>query len=104
MAKKGNSGGKVFFTTFLREKTGYVAFILVIIYFLLLIRSDIIQNDKLKGEKRALTKGIETERTTQSGLKVRMNALTKSSQVEKVAREKLGLIKRGEVPYKVIEK
>lgn len=93
----------MFFTTFLREKFWHIAFLLAVAYFLLLIRSDIIQNRGLDDE-RSLSRHIELERAKQEDLKVKMRSLGKSSYIEELAREKLGLVDRGETAYKVIIK
>lgn len=94
----------MFFTTFLKEKAGYIALFLGIAYFLLLIRSDIIQGRKLEGEKKAILKETETESKKQADLKDKMIKLKKNGYIEQLAREKLGYIERGESPYKVIIK
>jgi len=94
----------VFFTTFLRKKAGYIALLLGIAYFLLLIRSDIIQERKLEGEKRSILKETDSESRKQEDLKGRMSKLKKNDYVRQLAREKLGYIERGERPYKVIIK
>jgi len=94
----------VFFTTLLKEKIGYILFFLALAYFLLLIRSDIVQNSKLGDERSLLVKEIELEEGKQADLKNKLNALKKDSYIEQMAREKLGLVKKGESAYKVIIK
>ena len=94
----------MFFTTLLKEKIGYILFFLALAYFLLLIRSDIVQNSKLGDERSLLVKEIELEEGKQADLKNKLNALKKDSYIEQMAREKLGLVKKGESAYKVIIK
>jgi len=104
LGQKRSSKGKVFFTTFLREKAGYVAIFLGVAYFLLLIRSDVIQERKLDGEKRSILKETEAEGRKQADLRDKMSKLKKNDYVQQLARDKLGYIERGESPYKVIIK
>lgn len=94
----------MFFTTFLRERLGYIAFLLFVLYFIFLIRSDVLQNSRFNSEKSRLIKDTELEKNRNTELKSKMNALGKASYVEQEAREKLGLIERGEKAYKVIIK
>ena len=73
-------------------------------YFFFLIRSDIIQNSFLKDEKEAVTKNLEEGKSKQVELKNELKMLNKNSYIEKLAREKLGVVQQGERSYKVILK
>lgn len=92
----------MFFTTFLKERFGYIAFVLAVFYFLFLIRGDVIRNDKLNAEKKAVSGSLEAEKARSTELKNKMQLLKKDAYIEKLARDKLGVVERGERPYKVI--
>jgi cell division protein FtsB len=94
----------VFFTTFIKERFGLIVFILALAYFVFLIRSDLIRNSRLNDEKAAATKNLGAEDARRSDLKNKLRMLNRSSYVEMLAREELGVVKRGEDPYKVIIK
>jgi len=94
----------VYFITFLRERAGLVAFVVAVVYFLFLIRSDMVQNSVLKAEKKFLEKSMAQEQLRFDTLKRKMALLNKSSYVELKAREQLGLVVKGESAYKVIFK
>ena len=94
----------MFFTTYLKGRFWVVVFFVAVIYFIVLIRSDLVQNDDLKKEKAILNQDLENASVRQAELKVRINSLKKNSYIEKLARERLGAIERGETPYKVIIK
>jgi cell division protein FtsB len=90
------------YTTFLKDRLGYILFIAGILYFLFLIRSDVIQNGSLNGEKRALAGRLDTEIKLKESLKLRYNSLSGGQMVEQLSREKLGYVKEGESAYKVL--
>jgi cell division protein FtsB len=69
--------------------------------FILAIRNDLVQNSALNDEKEAMKKSLREETSRQAVLKNKLRIMNKNSYVELVAREKLGLIQRGEDPYKV---
>lgn len=94
----------VFFTTFLKQRIWYIVFLLAVVYFLVLIRSDLVQNDKFARDKRELVGQIESEGAELAALKEKMRTLNKNYYLERVAREKLGLVKSGERAYKVLTK
>jgi hypothetical protein len=92
------------FTTFLRNKIGYIAFFIVLLYFLFLIRSDLIQNSYLKNERDKMTKNLNAETVKSAYLRSKMSYLMKDSYLDIVARDKLGFIGKNEKAYKVIIK
>jgi cell division protein FtsB len=94
----------VFFTTFVKERFGQIVFVLALIYFVFLIRSDLIRNSRLNGEKAAIIKNLGAEDAKGLELKTKLRMLNRSSYVEMLAREELGVVRRGEDPYKVIIK
>ena len=94
----------MFFTTFLREKFWAIVLCLAVVYFLVLIRSDIDQNKRLDAEKRSISRNIAEQNQVSRQLKQKLANLNKGAYVGKIAREKLGLVERGESAYKVIIK
>lgn len=94
----------MYFTTFIKEKFGYIVFFLALVYCSVLIRSDIVQNSRLKNEKDTTIKNLAAERSKQAALKNELKMLNKDSHIEMLAREKLGVVQQGERPYKVIIK
>jgi cell division protein FtsB len=94
----------VFFTTFLKDKYGLVLFLAALAYFIVLIRSDLVQNSRLDNEKKMMQKSFVLETSKNAELKNKMRLLNKNSYIELLAREKLGVVKFGERPYKIIIK
>ena len=90
-----------FFTTFVKEKLWHIVFVMALAGFILAIRNDLVQNSALNDEKEAMKKSLREETSRQAVLKNKLRIMNKNSYVELVAREKLGLIQRGEDPYKV---
>ena len=93
-----------FFTTFVKERFWHIALILALACFILAIRNDLIQNSGLNNEKEAMKKSLREETSRQAVLKNKLKIMNKDPYIELVAREKLGLVQRGEEPYKVISK
>jgi cell division protein FtsB len=77
---------------------------LALVYFVVLIRNDLVRNTRLSGEKTAISKNLDIERSKYAALKNKLRMLNKNSYIEMLAREKLGFVERGEDPYKVIIK
>ena len=94
----------MFFTTFIRERLWYIVFVLALVYFVVLIRNDLVRNSRLSEEKITISKNLDIERSKYGALKNRLRMLNKNSYIEMLAREKLGVVERGEDPYKVIIK
>jgi cell division protein FtsB len=94
----------VYFTTFIKGKFWLIVFFLAFAYFVVLIRNDLVRNSGLKDEKESVTRNLGEETAKRAGLKHELKMLNKSSYVEMLAREKLGVVQRGENPYKVIIK
>jgi cell division protein FtsB len=85
------------------KRLGYILFALIIIYFIFLIRQDIIDNLELKREVRQVAGGIKREEQLARELKQRLADLRTNKYIEKLARIRLGLVKKGETAYKVIQ-
>ncbi len=77
-------------------------FAAAVVYFLLLIRSDVMQNGRLVSERMAAEKSLERELELRKDLKIRLNGLKSDPYIERVAREKLGYVRQGETAFKVI--
>jgi cell division protein FtsB len=85
------------------KKLGIILFILAIIYFIFLIRQDIMDNLGLKREIVGISKELREQKKLANDLNHKLKALNTNSYIEELARTKLGMIKKGETPYKVIE-
>ncbi|MCX5751661.1 MAG: septum formation initiator family protein [Candidatus Saganbacteria bacterium] len=85
------------------KRIGLVVFVLIIIYFALLIRSDYVGFFKLKLDKAHLEQSLKQEQALSGYLTVEAVKLDGNFRVEELARTKLGLVKSGEKAYKIIE-
>jgi len=85
------------------KKLGLILFILLIVYFIFLIRQDIMDNLDLKKETRQASVSLVREEKLTQELQHRLKLLDKRSYIEGLARTKLGMIKSGETAYKVID-
>jgi cell division protein FtsB len=81
---------------------GWVIFFLVVIYFVMVIRQDIIDNLELKKEIKQTAEKLNQETQYQQKLKEQLKGIESGERVEELARTRLGLIKKGETAYKVI--
>jgi cell division protein FtsB len=86
------------------KRLGTLLFALIIIYFIFLIRQDIINNLELKGAEKQTQINIGLEEKMAAQLLERSKDLKNNNYIEEVARTKLGLVKEGETAYKVILK
>jgi cell division protein FtsB len=86
------------------KRLGTLLFALIIIYFIFLIRQDIINNLELKGAEKQTQINIGLEEKMAAQLLERSKDLKNNNYIEEVARTKLGLVKEGEAAYKVILK
>ena len=84
------------------KRLGFIFFSLIIIYFIFLIRQDIIDNLELKREKQRVKVNLEQEEKLSEALRDRLGELKSENYIEKLARMRLGLIKKGETAYKVL--
>jgi cell division protein FtsB len=85
------------------KRFGFILFILIIIYFIFLIRQDIIDNLDLGRERERVAVELTRQRMQSKKLKERLRALGSNQYIEELARTRLGMIKKGETPYKVID-
>ncbi len=85
------------------KRFGYLLFFLLVVYFIFLIRQDIMDNLELKRSRVQLTWSIQQEKTLNQRLARRLEALQSDKYLERLARTRLGLVKRGETAYKVVK-
>jgi len=84
------------------KKIGWVAFFLVVGYFIFVIRQDMIYNLQLRRDLRTAQEKMSEEDKTALDLKNRVGRMGDGTLIEELARTRLGLVKRGEIAYKVI--
>ena len=79
-----------------------ILLILLIVYFVFVIFRDTRTLSQLEGGNAGLVKSIEKEKAAETQLKAGERDLSKADHIELTARKKLGMIKKGETPFKVI--
>ena len=84
------------------KRVGLAIAVLVIIYFIFLIRQDIINYRDLARDQETARRRVVFEENRSIELRDRLARLKGNDLVEEIARTKLGLIKKGETAYKVI--
>ena len=87
----------------LRINAGTVVVLLAILYFAVLLRSDWVKSFELRAEREKLLGEIHSLTKRAAALKKEISLLDTPAHIELLAREKLGLIKPNETPYKVVE-
>ncbi len=85
------------------RSAGWLLFIVMVVYFLFLIRQDIIDNLELKKEIVTAGRLVETDKNAVLAANDRLAHLKTDDMMEELARTKLGLIKKGETAYKVVK-
>jgi cell division protein FtsB len=80
----------------------WLFFFSLVVYFIFLIRQDIIDNLELKKERANVSKKLKQEEEHRVKLKDRLGRGKSDDLIEELARTRLGFIKKGEVPYKVV--
>ena len=78
-----------------------ILFILIILYFIFLIRQDIINFKGLNDELAMVLKNLSLEQVNKIELEKAQLLLSQPEQIEALARTRLMLIKKGEVAFKV---
>jgi cell division protein FtsB len=92
------------FTTFLKTRFWNIVFVCAVLYFVLIIRNDMIQHERILADRSDMQKAIESEKIEKGSLKATMASLKKASYVEELARRDLGYVKKGETAYKVLDR
>ncbi len=78
-------------------------FFIILFYLIFLIRNDLLRYQSLKNEHSELKGSLTREEALKKELEKEFSSLKQNSYIEELAREKLGLIKKGEVLYKIVE-
>lgn len=84
------------------KRLGWILFFVLALYFIFLIRQDIIDNLELKKEARLVRQKYGQEEVLALALQDRLSRLKGDDLIEELARTRLGLIKQDETAYKVI--
>lgn len=84
------------------NRLGIIVVILLVLYFIFLIRQDIIDNLDLQKEVWHSELKLKEGAWLANILHNRLALLRSDEQIEMLARTRLGLIKKGEKAYKVI--
>lgn len=87
---------------FRKVNIGFLLFILAVAYLLFLIRNDIVGSGKLKAEQTAVSNQIKEQGILRKELYRKVKLLDQNDHIERLAREKLGMVKPGEKAYKVV--
>ncbi len=93
-----NGGGRKF-----RISPAVIFLLLILLYFVILIRADWSVFSELSEKKSALTRDIAGALAQRDKLKKEISQLDDPRYIELVARQKLGLIKQSETAYKVVK-
>jgi len=76
----------------------------VLFYFVFLILSDIFHYQGLVERRNSLREVVKEKAAALVSLKQEIKFANSNAGVEKIARQELGMVRRGETPYKVIER
>lgn len=82
---------------------GWLLFVVMVGYFIFLIRQDIIDNLELKKEIANTGRTVAAEKSAALKTNERLAELKSDDMIEELARTKLGLVKKGETAYKVVK-
>ena len=72
-----------------------------ILYLIFLLHGDVALYNDLSHEEKVLLKLVEQEEGQALALKAKLKKLSKNGYIEEIARERLGLIMKGERLYKI---
>jgi len=84
------------------KRLAWLLFSALLLYFIFLVRQDIIDGLGLRKEFDRSVKALKAEDVKTALLDARLRQAQSADQVEELARTRLGLIKKGETAYKVI--
>lgn len=76
-----------------------LALLLLSVYFCYLVTDRYLEMSSIRQETSAVSQQLEQAKTTNQQLQAERDRLLAPSYVEKLAREQLGLVKPGELPY-----
>ena len=80
----------------------FVMFLLVIAYFVFVVWKDLRDLGDLDRDKTGLLNSLEKENVFRKELEEQVQSLNSHGQMELLARHRLGMIKKGETPFKII--
>ncbi|MBU0687639.1 MAG: septum formation initiator family protein [Candidatus Margulisbacteria bacterium] len=80
---------------------GVIITLFLFFYLIFLIRGDLVKYFELISEKKFIQKSILAEENLKQAYLAELKQLDQSDYIEKLARLKLGLVKKGEVGYKI---
>lgn len=78
-------------------------FIFLVVYFLFQIRDDLLRRQELVLSRARLTSRLQEEEQKRSTYRQALNDLKSDRKLEELARERLNLIKKGEIAFKVCQ-
>ncbi|MBI5699783.1 septum formation initiator family protein [Candidatus Saganbacteria bacterium] len=78
-------------------------FIFLVVYFLFQIRDDLLRRQELVSSKAKLFSRLKEEELKQSTYRRALTDLSSDRKLEALARERLNLIKKGEIAFKVCQ-
>lgn len=84
------------------KRLGWLLFFFFLLYFIFLIRQDIIDYLELRAERDKMTRELSRQSAGLEWRQKRLSRLKADELIEELARTRLGLIKKGETAYKVI--
>ena len=84
------------------KRLGWLIFALLVLYFIFLIRQDIIDYFDLKREENHILKNLKKEEIINQRLQKGLQKAQSDKQFENLARTRLLMIMKGETAYKVI--
>ncbi len=85
------------------KRLGWLLFLLLLLYFIFLIRQDIIDCFDLQREEKHLLKNLKKEEMVNQQLQRELQRAQSDKQLEKLARTRLMMTKKGETAFKVID-
>lgn len=78
-------------------------FIFLVVYFLFQIRDDLLRRQELVLGHARLTARFKEEEKKQANYRQALNDIKSDRKLEELARERLNLIKKGEIAFKVCQ-
>jgi len=84
------------------KRLALLVFVGFLLYFLFSIRQVIIDQQLLLREEKETKQKLSSQQVYLAALKMRISGIKNEDRIEELARTRLGLIKKGEVAFKVI--
>lgn len=86
-----------------RFKIRHLILLVIVIFLVVTITKQQLKINKIKGEQAMVEAQIQEALKEQQELKKQIELLKTDSYIEKIARDELGLVKPGEIIYKIGE-